>query len=330
MERFINEAMEKISQRIPDADLFTIREILFFVSNDYEITPRSTELATVTDELPKEVKEYLVTKKIEGLSDSSLKQYHNALKRFYEKVRKPMHQIRTEDLRIYLFELLQESNMTEKSLENQRRYICSFFRWLLVNGYILKDPGASLAPIRCEKKIREPLTDTEMEGLRMACRTPREKAIIETLYSTGCRVTELTRIKISDIDFEKREVHLFGKGKKHRIAYLNARAMLNIRLLIGNRRFESEYVFATEREPHEQISTRQIEKIVKALGERAEISGRVFPHRIRHTTATDALRRGMAIEQVQQLLGHEMIATTLEYTKIIKEDIKEKHSKYIV
>lgn len=330
MEQFVNEVMEKLSHKIPDENLVMIRSVLFYVGKGYEINPISTELATVPEGLPREAKEYLVTKKIEGLSKDTLKQYHDAILRFSEKVRKPVAQVTTQDIRVYLYQLEEESNMSDRSLENQRMYVCCFFKWLAVNGYIMRNPGENVAPIKYEKKIREPLTDTEMEALRSVCNTPYEKAVVETLYSTGCRVSELINIRIKDIDFETREVQVYGKGKKHRITYLNARSVLCIRLMLGARSYPSEYLFENERAPHGQLCKRTIETMVKRLGQEAQIPDRVFPHRIRHTTATDALKRGMEIEQVQQLLGHENIATTLEYAKVNREEVKEKHAKYIV
>ena len=266
----------------------------------------------------------------EGKSQKTLHLYLFALERFFRYVPKPVRYIKTEDVRLFLYKLMQDNDVSGVYIENQRIIVCSFFKWLALNGYLDKDPCAPISRIKFEKKIREPLSDTEMESLRMACQNDMEKAIVEVFYSTGCRVSELVNISISDINFENREVVLFGKGKKQRIAYLNARAILNIRLLLGKRNFESLYVFASSRVPHDKLCTRRVEIIIKELGERAGISGRVFPHRIRHTTATDALKRGMAIEQVQQLLGHEKIATTLEYAKISREDVKDKHSKYII
>lgn len=330
MEQFINDVVERLSHRLPAEELFTVREVLLFIANDYDITPRTTDLAVVQDGLPKEAKEYLVTKKIEGMSDATLMQYRYALERFFEKVKKPVVQIRTEDLRIYLYQAKESSKMSDRALENHRVYICCFFRWLFANGYLIKDPCINIKPIKYEKKIREPLTDTEMEYLRHACTTYREKAVVEVLYSTGCRVSELIKIRVCDIDFDKREVQLYGKGKKHRIAYLNARAILNIRLLLGNRGYDSEYIFTSEKAPHDALTSRSIDNMVKRLGEKAQIKGRVFPHRVRHTTATDALRKGMPIEQVQQLLGHERVETTLEYAKVNRNEVKERHAKYIV
>lgn len=264
------------------------------------------------------------------MTDATLKQYHYSLQRFCDHVKKPIALISSQDIRLYLYNLSKESSISDKSLDNQRTYICSFFKWLAFNEYISKDPSATISPIKCEKKERQPLTDTEMEALRGACKTVKEKALIETLYSTGCRVSELINIKIEDIDFEKREVKVFGKGKKHRVTFLNAKALLAIRLMLGARSYSYEYLFENDRKPHGKLGKRSIEKIIRRLGEAAGISGKVFPHRIRHTTATDALRRGMSIEQVQLFLGHENVSTALEYAKVNRDEVKEKHAKYIV
>ena len=330
MEKFVNEIIERLDSRFSCDDLSRIKESILAVAIDYDITLKSTEIAPVFNGIPEEVKHYLVSKKIEGKSQKTLQQYLYALQRFFRYVPKPVYLIKSEDVRLFLYNLMQDTQMSGVSIENQRIIICSFFKWLALNGYLEKDPCAPIKKIKCEKKIREPLSDTEMEKMRIACKNDMEKAIVEVLYSTGCRVSELVNISIDDINFENREVRLFGKGKKQRVAYLNARAILNIRLLLGNRKYNTVDVFTSSKAPHEKLSTRRVEIIIKEIGERAEIAGRVFPHRIRHTTATDALRRGMAIEQVQQLLGHEKIATTLEYAKISREDVKNKHSKYII
>ena len=329
MEKFVNEILAELDTKLSGAEIRIVRDAITAVIVNYDVSPRNTDIVLASDVISQELKYFLVTKKIEGKSEATLKQYFHSLKRFSEKVRKATRDIRTEDIRLYLYQLSNETKMSDVSLENQRVYICNFFHWAAANGYIDKDPAISIAPIKCEKKIRKPLSDTEIERLRMACKSLKEKAIVDVLYSTGCRVSELINIKISDIDYEKREVQLYGKGKKQRIGYLNARAILNIRFMIGQRDYESEYLFESDRAPHTRISARRVEAIVKELGKRASIEN-VFPHRIRHTTATDALKRGMAVEQVQQLLGHERIETTLEYAKVSREEVKEKHAKYII
>ena len=329
MERFVNDVLVKLDCVLSGDEIKMVRNALLEVIVNYDISPRCTDIVLASDVLSEEVKHYLVAKKIEGMTDGTLKVYYDALKRFSEKVRKATRDIRTEDIRLYLYSLSKERHMSDRTLENQRSYISSFFRWAAANGYIDKDPTAAVGRIKFEKKIRKPLNDTELERLRMACKTKREKAIIDVLYSTGCRVSELTGIKVEDIDFESREVQLYGKGKKQRIGYLNAKAIINIRAMIGSRGYESEYVFANDRAPHGRLCSRSIENVVSRLGKEANIS-KVYPHRIRHTTATDALKRGMAVEEVQKLLGHEKIETTLIYAEVSREEVKEKHSKYIV
>ena len=329
MEKFVNEIMAELGTRLHADELAIVQRTLYKVANNYDITPKCTAVAVRSGELPQEVKEYLVIKKIEGLSDTSLRQYMHAMRRFFNRVNKPVQEVTTNDVRMYLYELM-KGEASDIAIENQRRYVSAFFKWCALNDYIAKDPTALIAPIKVEKKIRQPLTDTELEYLRGVCKTNKEKAIVETLYSTGCRASELVGIKKSDINFETREVHIFGKGKKHRTAFLNAKAMLTIAAMLNDRDDDVDFVFVSDRKPHDQLTIRRIEKIVADLGTRAGIDGRVFPHRIRHTTATDALRRGMEISEVQLLLGHEKIETTLIYAKTNISDVKKHHEQYIV
>ena len=262
MEKFVNEYTEKLSCKLPEDEIRVAREVLFMVIANYEITPRETRVSILEDAIPEEAKQYLVTKKIEGKSDKSLYQYMLAIKRFVTHVRKPLNQVTTNDFRLYLFTISQESHMSDRSLDNQRIYISGFFKWLALNEYIERDPTALVPKIKYEKKIREPLNDTQMECLRMACKTPKEKAIVETLYSTGCRVSELVGIKISDINFDSREVILYGKGKVQRMGLLNAKSIIYIKMMLDQRNYDSEYVFTSDRAPHGNLHTRCIEKLI--------------------------------------------------------------------
>lgn len=328
MEKFVNEYIEKLSHALPESEIRVAREILYIVLYNYEVSPKQTQLAVVVDPIPEEAKQYLVTKKIEGKSDATLKQYLNAIRRFTSHVRKPLKNVTTNDIRVYLYAISKETHMADVSLDNQRLYLSAFFGWLALNGYIDKDPSALIPKIKYEKKMREPLTDKEMESVRTACKKVLERAVIEVLYSTGCRVSELVGIKISDIDFNSKTVTLYGKGKKERIGYLNAKALHRIDQQIKMIVSPCYYLFQNEKGGH--YSTRFIEKMVKDIGKRAKLNGDLFPHRIRHTTATDALKRGMRVEQVQIMLGHAKIETTLVYAKVNTDDIKEKHEKCIV
>jgi len=277
----------------------------------------------------KELEDYIQAKKIEGKSEGTLAQYKYNISDMLKKVNKPVGYIRTDDIRNYLADLKETKQIQDITLDGRRIYLNTFFDWLQINGYVSSNPCALIKPIHFEKKEREPLNDIEMEKIRAACATPREKAIIELLYSTGCRVSELCALKLSDIKLNEKEIHVFGKGKKHRTVFLNARAIVALSDYLEKRGFESEYVIASDRAPHGGVSTRTIQKIVKALGEKAKLNSNVFPHRIRHTTATDAINRGMPIEQVQMLLGHEKVTTTQIYAKCSKDNLKNSYFKFI-
>lgn len=200
----------------------------------------------------------------------------------------------------------------------------------LSNNYISKNPCKQIHPIKYEAKLREPLTGVEMELIRDACQTRREKAIIETFYSTGCRVSELAILKKTDVDFRKGEVHLFGKGSKHRISYINAKAEVALKKYLFSRSDDCPALFVTDRSPVRALKKEGIESIVRKIGERSGIERRVYPHLIRHTTATDALERGMNVAEVQKILGHEKLDTTMIYAKVCQDNVKYDHKRYIV
>lgn len=196
--------------------------------------------------------------------------------------------------------------------------------------YISHNPCKQIHPIKYEAKLREPLTGVEMELIRDACQTRREKAIIETFYSTGCRVSELAILKKTDVDFRKGEVHLFGKGSKHRISYINAKAEVALKKYLFPRSDDCPALFVTDRSPVRALKKEGIESIVRKIGERSGIERRVYPHLIRHTTATDALERGMNVAEVQKILGHEKLDTTMIYAKVCQDNVKYDHKRYIV
>lgn len=192
------------------------------------------------------------------------------------------------------------------------------------------NPCRQISPIRYEEKPREPLNGIEMELVRYACENQRERAIIETFYSTGCRVTELSNLNICDIDFNTGEVHLFGKGKKHRTSYVNAKSEVALKKYLETRNDSNVALFVSQRKPHQRLKKNAIESIVRQIGERSGINRRLFPHLIRHTTATDAIDRGMDATELQKLLGHADLETTMIYAKISQENVKRSHKKYIV
>lgn len=325
---FMNDLQVKLIGLLDEEKLKAVMLEIGAAIRDYDITERKTEVA-VQEGLPQCMKVFLVGKKIEGRSKATLDLYRIALEDLFRTVTKPVDEISTNDMRIYLYELKERRGIQDVTMESRRRIIHSFFTWCHNEGYIPRNPMRSISPIKYEVKPRLPFSDTQMEIIRGACRTDRERAIIETLYATGCRITELVGLKVADIDFRSREVKLFGKGKKHRLSYLNARAEVAIEAYLKGRKGESEYLFLHTRKPYAPLKKAGAERIVKLIGQRAAIKN-VIPHRIRHTTATDALDHGMPVDEVQKLLGHEDLETTMIYAKVRQSNVANDHKKYIV
>ena len=328
MEKIINDFMVTLDCVIPEEYLGVIKQKLSAFLKDYEITEKKRELIPRLDDIDKDLRTYLVALKIEGKSIKTLKCYNYSLSRLMNFYNKPLRDLTTGELQYYLYQIEQLTEMSARSLNNQRVIISAFYSWMVNNDYLAKNPSASIKPIKYEKHTRHYLSGIQMESLRGACTSMRDKAMVEFLYATGCRVEELVNVKITDVNYETKEVILFGKGKKQRVSYLNARAAVALQNYLDARAGQSELLFCKEKSPHDGLSTRTVEQIFKKIGEKAGVY--VTPHLIRHTTATDAIDRGMPIEQVQKLLGHESISTTLIYAEVKQENVKNGHQKYIV
>lgn len=329
-EQFVNEFLTAIFNHVSDDDLNIIKQKLTSFVSNYDIKPRDTNITPYTDYLPECYQIYFVTKKIEGLSERSLELYNMVLKDFFFKMNKKLKEIRPNDIRIYLYKTQEERNICNATLDNRRIIIHSFFEWAANEEYIGSNPCRNIKPIKYERPRRIPLTNLEMEQVRNACSNLKDKAILELLYSTGCRVTELERLNINDINFQTKEVYLFGKGNKHRTSYLNAKAEIAIKNYLNSREDDDIALFVSDRKPHNRIKKEAIERRIRLLGRESGIGRRVYPHLIRHTTATDGLDRGMPVEEVQQILGHVNISTTMIYAEVSKSNVKNHHRKCIV
>lgn len=330
MENFAKDFMVRLDGKVSNEDMVTILQELQMFTSNYDIQKKETNIVLYDNQLPDCYKVYMVAKKLEGLSEGTLKTYDLYLKDFLMSVNKSISYINTDDIRIYLYNFQKTRHVGNRSLDGRRLVINTFFQWCTDEGYITQNPCRQIRPIKYESKLREPLTGIEMELIRDACRTYREKAIIELFYSTGCRVSELVTLNKDDIDFRKGEVHLFGKGNKHRLSYINAKAEVALKKYLFTRKDDNEALFVSERKPYNRIKKTGVEKIVREIGERSEVGRRVYPHLIRHTTATDALERGMNVAEVQKILGHEKLDTTMIYAKVCQENVKYDHKRYIV
>lgn len=328
---FVKEFISKLDGKVGNDQLKTVlHELEIFVSN-FDIKNRNTEIIPYDNNyIPNVYKVYYVSKKIEGMSPKSLDLYDLYLKDFFFMVQKKIEEITTNDIRLYLYTIQKQRNIGNRSLDSRRLILNAFFQWCADEGYITKNVCKCINPIKFEVKERQPLNDIELELVRDACDDTRSKAIIEVLYSTGCRVTELENLKISDVNLTTREVHLFGKGNKHRTSYLNARSKVALEKYSASRSDDCESLIVTKKKPYRVLKKNGIENVVRNIGKRSGIDRPLYPHLLRHTTATDALDRGMNVAEVQKILGHQKLDTTMIYAKASQENVKHNHKKYIV
>lgn len=272
--------------------------------------------------------EFLSAKKVEGCSERTLSYYKSTINKMLEILNKPVRQIETSDLRSYIASYADTNNVSKTTLDNIRRIISSFFSWLEEENHIIKSPARRIHKIRTGRTVKSVYTDEELELLRDSCNNKRDLAIIDFLSSTGVRIGELTKINISDIDFDKRECLVLGKGNKERIVYFDARSKIHILDYLESRIDDNEALFVSLNRPYNRLKISGVEIRLRNLGERLNIE-RVHPHKFRRTLATKAIDKGMPIEQVQTLLGHTKIDTTLHYAMVNQNNVKQSHRKYI-
>lgn len=330
-EKLKNELLKLLDKSISIDMIRRIEPMIDIILSNYEIEERKTEVIPYGSDIPETVEIYIVSKKISGLSNKSLYLYSIVLTDFFRTVQKKPEKITANDIRVYLYLYQRNHNISNRTLDGRRTIICGYFNWMASEDYLTKNPAVNIPPIKYERKHKKAMTQMDLEKIRDACNTKREKAIVETLYSTGCRVTELERLNISDVNFETKEVYLFGKGDKHRTSYLNAKAEVALKEYLKGRTDSNPALFIREREPHTRLKKSGIEFIIKKIFERTEgVSTHVTPHVFRHTTATTALDRGMNIVDVSKLLGHKKIETTMEYITTNSESVKNDHHNFVI
>jgi len=241
---------------------------------------------------------------------------------------KPVDEITEADLFLYISAYQKRRRVSNAYLDNIRLVFSSFFGWLSSKGYISRNPAAGLEPIKTEKRIKKPLSDIELEKLRRKCNIERDLALIEFLYSTGVRMSELVALNRQDIDFNSMDVIVYGKGSKEREAYLTAASCMHLKEYLDSRTDDNEALFVSLKAPHKRLTVAGIEEILRKLGRQTGIE-KVHPHRFRRTMATNILNKGMPIEEVKELLGHVKLDTTLIYCQVSKENVKHSHRKYM-
>ena len=234
------------------------------------------------------------------------------------------------DVKAYLYNFQKTRNVSNRTLDSVRSILSSFFSWASAEGYLEKNIMISVKPIKYRRKQRGSLDDYELEKLRSACETIRDEALVEFLYSTGCRVSELVNVNKEDVNIKDGEVTLIGKGDKERKSYLTAHASLALQEYLKSRDDDNNALFVSKVKPHNRLKKGAIEKIIGELGVKARIEKKVYPHLIRHTTATMGLQHGMDVTEIQKMLGHANIETTMIYAEVNQNDVKTSHKKYII
>lgn len=274
------------------------------------------------------INKFISAKEIEGCSKRTTKYYQSTLLKMNNKMNKGITHMTTDDLRTYLTDYQKINDCSKASVDNIRRNLSSFFSWLEEENYILKSPMKRIHKIKVDKVIKETYSDETLELLRDNCDSLRDLAIIDLLASTGMRVGELVKLNINDIDFENRECVVFGKGNKERPVYFDARTKIHLKNYINSRNDSDPALFVSLDAPHERLNISGVEIRLRQLGRRLGIQ-KVHPHKFRRTVATKAIDKGMPIEQVQSLLGHSQIDTTMHYAMVNQNNVKESHRKYV-
>lgn len=286
-------------------------------------TPRSEETGSEN-----QLTSFIAAKRVEGCSGKSLRYYESTIKNMLMAVNKSVKHITTDDLRQYLDRYQQSGGAGKITIDNIRRILSSFFSWLEEENLILKSPVRRIHKVKTGTTVKETYSDEALELMRDHCGSIRDLAMIDLLTSTGMRVGELVKLNRADIDFNNRECIVFGKGDKERKVYFDARTKIHLKNYLDSRTDENPALFVTLQKPHDRLQISGVEIRLRELGRKLDIP-RVHPHKFRRTLATMAIDKGMPIEQVQQLLGHQSVDTTLQYAMVNQNNVKISHRKYI-
>ena len=323
----ISTILAQLAPSVSSIQLVTIEQTLNSVLSAYTISPAQSATQQTKKENTDFLSSFLSAKRIEGCSERTLKYYESIIAHFIGGLTDKLQNVTTNHIRTYLAEYEQSSHTSHVTIDNMRRILSSFFAWLEDEDYIVKSPVRKIHKIRSEQKVKETFTDEELERMRDHCQSPRNLAIIDLLASTGMRIGELVLLNRSDINYHERQCVVLGKGNKQREVYFNARAKLHLRAYINSRTDSEDALFVSTRK-HTRLTINAIERMIRLLGQRLSIS-KSHPHKFRRTLATMAIDKGMPIEQVQRLLGHSKIDTTLHYAMVNQQNVKVAHRKFI-
>lgn len=327
----MDELLKEICILFQKCDTYddNIKAELILILNEYEISKKSTEITLYDceDYNAQIIKKFLINKTVAGMTERTIDEYRKELFKIIGKINKPILQIAPDDIKVYLAKRQIQDKVSAVTAGNEWRILSSFYGWLHREEIVERNPMYKVDKPKQRKKKKKAFTPMECELIRNGCKNLREKAIIEVLLSTWCRVSEITQMDIADIEGDS--ITVVGKGEKERIVYINSKAQLAIKNYIESRNDKSPALFVSLDKPHDRMKISGIEIIVREIGKRVGVEN-THPHRFRRTGATFALRSGMPIEKVSFLLGHESIDTTQIYLDINEDEAKQAHKKYVV
>lgn len=314
----------KLTLEIPQLEQIKIRDLIDGILANYEIFP--VEKSLITSDIEEKIRYFLVSKKIDGASPITLYTYKLQLMKFASIIHKPVRSITVIDIRMYL--ALISKNAKSTTINSKISILKSFFKWLEDEEMILRNPMKKIKNTKKAKRLRKALTQNELELLRDACKTTRQRAILEFLFSTGCRLQEMVNANVKDIKWDKLELNVIGKGNKERTVYLNSKSKLYLEKYLNERKnIDNPSLFITSKHPYKRLGNRSVEREINKIGYQAGFAKSIYPHLIRHTTATIALSKGMNITFIQRLLGHEDINTILIYSEVNNDLVKKEYKK---
>lgn len=321
MENTITEIMNEMADYLSAEQQKKLQQVLIA-----KLSENRQKSAPATNEDYKQL--FLNSKKIEGCSERTLLYYRTTLDHFFATIHDPARRITTEQIRTYLADYQKINDCSNATVDNIRRNISSFFSWMEEEDHLLKSPMHRTHKIKTVKQVKEVISDEIIEKLRDNCRCTRDLAMLDLLYSTGMRVGELVKLNIKDVNFEERECVVFGKGDKERRVYFDAKAKLHLQDYLLERNDDNPALFVTLDSPHTRLKISGVEIRLRELGKSID-AGRIHPHKFRRTMATRAIDKGMPIEQVQKILGHSQIDTTMQYAIVNQNNVKSAHRKFI-
>ena len=327
-EQFIKSVEEAVGGFLSQGQIAKLSEGLSECMQGYELTRKETSDEKCKRENGELLQAFLAAKKIEGCSEKTVHYYQSSVEKLFVNVVKNVTDMTTNDIRNYLAENQRLKNLSKVTIDNLRRIFSSFFAWLEDEDYIPKSPVRRIHKVRTDSLVKEVLTDENIEILRDSCIELRDVAMIDLLSSTGMRVGELVKMNRDDIDFQERQCVVFGKGNKEREVYFNARAKIHLKKYLNSRNDDNPALFVSLKSPHRRLTISGVEVRLRKIGRIANIA-KVHPHKFRRSLATMAIDKGMPIEQVQRLLGHVKIDTTLRYAMVNQTNVKMAHRKYL-